>query len=276
MKKITLLFFAMAFLNLSVAQTVVWSDDFDDLDIADWTLSDEDGDGFNWSAVQIQDNMMMPVGTPVLRSASWVGGVGGGPLNPNNYAISPVIDLTNASGTITLDWQIMAVDASYDLENYTVYVGTSSVIADLLMSTTTFNEPSLDGVNTLTDRSLDISSFAGEATVYVAFRHHGVSDQFTLEVDNVAVNAQTLLSIPESELTKFSHSYSTSLGVLTLDSANSAFESVQIYNILGKEVINKELSSTNESINMSDLSNGVYLVKVNIAGQSRTIKILKS
>ena len=274
MKKITLFLFTLLLFNLNSAQTVVWSDNFDDLDISDWTLSDEDGDGFDWSAVQIQDNMMNPVGTPLLRSASWNGAVG--PLNPNNLAISPVIDLTNASGTITLDWQIMAIDASYDLENYTVYVATSNVIGDLQMSTTSFNEPSLDGVNTLTDRSLDISSFAGQSTVYVAFRHHNVSDQFTLEVDNVSVSAATILSTEESELNNFNYLYNTKDNLLTLESADTPFDVIQVYNILGKEVINEKLSKTDEIINMNALADGVYVIRVTIRNQSRTIKIIKN
>ena len=274
MKKITLFLFTLLLFNLNSAQTVVWSDNFDDLDISDWTLSDEDGDGFDWSAVQIQDNMMNPVGTPLLRSASWNGAVG--PLNPNNWAISPVIDLTNASGTITLDWQIMAIDASYDLENYTVYVATSNVIGDLQMSTTSFNEPSLDGVNTLTDRSLDISSFAGQSTVYVAFRHHNVSDQFTLEVDNVSVSAATILSTEESELNNFNYLYNTKDNLLTLESADTPFDVIQVYNILGKEVINEKLSKTDEIINMNALADGVYVIRVTIRNQSRTIKIIKN
>ncbi|WP_299519609.1 choice-of-anchor J domain-containing protein [Winogradskyella sp.] len=275
MKKITLLLFTLLLFNLNNAQSVVWSDDFNDEDISDWTLIDDDGDGLNWGVVQIQDNMGNPVDTPQLRSASWIGGVGGGPLTPDNWIISPLIDLSSASGSISLDWLVKASDADYDAENYTVYVATGNTINDFLASGTSFNEPTLDGVNTQTPRTLDISSFAGEAIVYVAFRHHGVSDEFTMEVDDVSVSAQTL-SIPENELTRFNHFYNINENVLTLDSANSAFESAQFYNILGKEVINKKLSKTIENIDISTLSNGIYLVRVSIEGQSRTIKIIKS
>src|SRR5690606_29894046 len=84
----------------------------------------------------------------------------------------------------------MAIDAAYDEEEYTVYVGTEATIAHLSASSTTFFE-NLAGVNVLSSRSLDISSFAGE-TIYVAFRHHGTTDIFTMELDNVEVEAETL------------------------------------------------------------------------------------
>ena len=181
MKKLLLLFVAFATITLS-AQTVHYSDDFDDLDITDWTLIDADGDTNNWSAVQIQDAGGAPVGTPLLRSASWATS----PLTPDNWVISPAIDLTGQTAA-TLKWQVMAIDTDWDIENYTVYVAAGNTVADFMASTVTFNEATLDGVNVLTDRTLDISSFDGQAVVHFAFRHHNVSDQFTMEVDNVSV-----------------------------------------------------------------------------------------
>ena len=70
MKKITLL--ALLFVaSIGYSQTVIWEDDFNDEDISDWTLYDEDGDANEWFVVQIQEEDGTPVNTPVLRSASW-------------------------------------------------------------------------------------------------------------------------------------------------------------------------------------------------------------
>ncbi|WP_458627701.1 T9SS type A sorting domain-containing protein [Winogradskyella sp. PC D3.3] len=277
MKKITLFALALGLSFNTFSQNIVWSDDFNDLDISDWTLIDADGDGYNWDVVQIVDLNDLPVGTPQLRSASYIGGLGGpGAINPDNWIITPAIDLTSASGTIAFNWQVKASDADYDAENYTVYVSTGNTITEFMASATLFNEPTLDGVNELTDRTLDISSFAGETEVYIAFRHFGVSDEFTMEIDNVEVNAETVLSIDDEELNTFSYTYNSTNDRLNLTSVNSSFESVQLFNITGQQVLDLKLSNTNESIDFSNYSNGVYLVKVNTNNSSKTLKIIKS
>src|SRR5690606_23363288 len=175
-----LFFFAFIFPLASMNAQVVWSDDFEDQDISDWSLYDEDGDGFEWSAVQLTDEFGAPVGTPILTSVSW----SGIPLTPDNWAVSPAIDLTGASGDITLTWYVFASDPLYNLENYGVYVGTSNSVADLTAAGELFTE--FDLPDTLTERTLDLSSFAGE-TIYVAFRHYDVSDQFRIGIDDVSV-----------------------------------------------------------------------------------------
>lgn len=258
------------------AQTVVWSDDFDDLDISDWTLVDDDGDGYDWSAVQIQDELGDPVGTPVLRSASWSSA--DGPLTPDNYAISPVLDLSSypAGSTITLDWSVMAIDAAYDAEQYSVYVATSDDPMVLMDSPTTMTETSLDGVNSLTPRTLDLSDFAGEPAVYVAFRHYGVSDQFTMEIDDVSVTA-TALGTSEFFASNFKMYPNPSSAVVNLSSANAQIESVQLTDINGRTVKNIALNGVAETqINIADLTTGVYFLKVQSNLGTGTTKVLKN
>lgn len=178
-----LLLAAMALPMLSSAQTI-WEDDFNDENLDDWTLVDSDGDGNNWSIATLD----YPVGgtQTMMRSASWIST---GALTPDNWAISPSIDLTNydSSSPITLNWEVSAIDADWDIENYSVYVATENTVAALSGTSAVFNETTLNNVNELTLRTVDLSSYAGQ-TVYLAFRHYGVSDQFTMEIDNVKVH----------------------------------------------------------------------------------------
>ena len=51
--------------------------------------------------------------------------------------------------------------------------------------------------------------------------------------------------------------------------------SVSIFNLLGQEVLSKNLSSSEAQIDMSNLSHGTYLVKVMIGNEVKTIKVLK-
>ena len=51
--------------------------------------------------------------------------------------------------------------------------------------------------------------------------------------------------------------------------------SVSIYSLLGQNVMSKTLKNTSESINVSSLTDGIYLAKINSDGSSKTIKFIK-
>lgn len=256
------------------AQTVIWSDDFNDEDISDWTLYDEDGDGNEWLVVQIQDDQGNPVNTPVLRSFSWVNPSA---VNPDNWAVSPAIDLSNYSGEVILKWEVSAADAAYSDENYSVYVATSNQVADLEASDLTFNEVVTDngpgGSENFYEKTLDISSLAGEV-VYVAFRHHDVSDEFSIEIDNVSVEASAM---SVSDLNKnFSSVYPNpvvdSFNVNLSSKFNASNVTVTVTDLAGRTV---KAFGAATSYNVSDLAAGVYVVKITDGKNTETKKIVK-
>lgn len=282
MKK-QLLFGALLFGSLLTvnAQTTVWSDNFNDEDISDWTLVDSDGDEFNWSAVQITDQNNEPVGTPVLRSFSWdpappPNGTG---LNPDNWAISPVINLSaQTAGTlIKLNWKAMAADKDFDAEKYTVYVATSNTTEALLASAVTFNE-TLTGVNDLTARTLDISSFAGEATVFVAFRHNGSFNEFSMEIDDVAVVAGGTASVNDVLASKLAVFPNPVNNVINISNAeNILLNTVQIADLNGRIVKSTQLDGVSKAeINVSDIASGIYMMTISSDKGTTTKKIVKN
>ena len=270
MKKTLLFLLLIVFAFGTKAQTVVFSDNFDDQDISDWRLVDQDGDGNNWSVIQMQDSTGNPIGTPLLRSFSWLNNA----LHPDNWAISPAIDLSAYAGqTVTLNWEVQAADPDWDLENYTVYVGNSDDTTVLQSSTTTFSETTLDGVNTLTPRSLDISAFAGQANVRFAFRHYNVSDQFSIEVDNVSVVVGT--AGVNNELLNSIKVYPTQVvNTLNINSENT-IKNVQIFDLTGKTIKNINADNNILEIDLSDLSSGYFFVKITTEVGSISKKILK-
>lgn len=179
-KKITLTFLlCFTASQLTMAQTY-FSDDFSSGDLTSWTLTDSDGDTFNWNIANLE-----AVQAEHATSASWDGTAG--PLNPDNWMVSPAIDLSSAVGNVFLQWKAYAQDQDWAAENYTVYVATASDIATLGASTTSFNE--VVGTSAAyVDRNINVTSYVGQ-TIYVAFRHHNVSDQFRLNIDDVTVRS---------------------------------------------------------------------------------------
>lgn len=162
-------------------ETILWSDNFDDKDISDWTLYDVDGDGFKWSAVQSIDENGNPVGSPLITSASYINSMG--PLTPDNWIVSPQIDLTSVKeGPISLKYGVFASDPEFNQENYAVYVSTTN--NPTTTATQLFTENNLPG--TETERVVDLSAYAGQK-IYISFRHFDVTDMFRINIDNVSV-----------------------------------------------------------------------------------------
>lgn len=193
MKKTTLLLFFWA-TQIGLSQTIYFEDNFDDGDISDWTQLDEDGDGFTWFSYDLDDVAFF------MASQSWDGDSGNA-LMPDNYSVSPAIDLSAASGTIYLNWLAGGQDPDFADENYSVYVATGNTVSDFMDSEAiNFTENIGDdpqGVGGMAVRSLNISAFAGEPVVYIAFRHHDVSDEFILKIDDVAIATTTDTTSPE-------------------------------------------------------------------------------
>lgn len=269
MKKITLLAALLAVFSM---QAQLFSDDFEDQDISDWTLLDEDGDGFMFMAY---DPSVAQTGVDnYMSSESW--NPTPGPLTPNNYAISPAIDVSG-NESLMLNYEVGGQDPLYSAENYTVYVSTGSTIADFMNPdpavTVSFTEnlgADPDAAGAFVLRNLDLSTLDAATTLYIAFRHHDVSDQFIFNVDNVEMTG--VLGVNESNVDGFN--YYVANNQLNI-SAKSIFDNVTIYNLLGQQVVSQNLFSNKESISISGLTTGVYVVKVSSNNTSETFKIVK-
>ncbi len=63
-------------------------------------------------------------------------------------------------------------------------------------------------------------------------------------------------------------------GTLTLR-AQENINSVAIYNMLGQQVYNSKVNSMNSTVDMSNMANGTYIVKVNINGTEGSVKVIR-
>lgn len=196
---------------------------------------------------------------------------------PNNYAISPAIDVAG-NGTLQLDYMVGGQDPLYSAENYTVYVSTGNTIADFMNTdptvTVSFTENLGDdpaAAGELVPRNVDLSTLDGASTLYIAFRHHDTSDQFIINFDDVILNG--VLGVNDNSLEGFN--YFIANNQLNL-SAKTSMTQVAIYNILGQEVVSKKLASNKEVISISELQSGIYIVNVSVDGASKSFKIVKN
>jgi hypothetical protein len=130
----------------------------------------------------------------------------------------------------------------------------------------------MDGNGDFESRSLNISALAGQS-IYIAFRHHAVSNQFVLNIDNIAINGT--LSVSDIENEGFNYFYNKNSDILNLESSKDPLSHIEIYSLLGQNVISKSLKSLTESIDVSSLTDGLYLARVYVGGHLKTIKFLK-
>lgn len=227
-----------------------------------WTFFDADGDGYGWDLDYWNGSNYHHNGTGVAGSASFINQVG--VLTPDNWMITPQIQVP-AEGA-TLNWYVGGVDASYFSEHYTVLVSTTGT------NTSDFTNMVFDGnvanVN-FTLKSLDISAFAGQ-NIYIAFRHCNSTDVYWMLVDDIEVIAGQHAGISNvTDATVQLYPNPTS-NVLNINA--EGVQEVSVIDINGRTVMTEKNVNT---VNLSDLANGVYYVRVITNNGVATEKIVK-
>ena len=151
-----------------------------------WITVDADGDGYNWEDMSTGVNGHNS--SYCAFSHSWISATGA--LTPDNWLISPAVNLT--SNAILTFW-VCAQDASYAAEHYGVYISTTaSTTPD---DFTLLYEETIDangGAKTQglwKEKTIDLSNYTGQ-TVRIAFRHFNSTDMFYLNLDDVEIIAQ--------------------------------------------------------------------------------------
>lgn len=156
---------------------------------AGWSFFDADGDGFNWEVTS--DGAKSHTGAAVLASASYDNNEG--PLNPDNWAFTPAVRLTQDN---YLSFWVTAQDPSWAAEHYAVYITDVAPTADNLGNCTVLlaeqefpnGNPAETGAENYQRFVVRIpSSFEGK-TVYVGFRHFNCTDMFRFNLDDVGIS----------------------------------------------------------------------------------------
>ena len=169
-----------------------------------WTFIDLDGDGHNWvSAVSVMGSGSGHNGSyNMLLSQSYINDVG--VLYPDNWAFTPAITLTAGYNSVSC-W-MCAQDASYPSEHYGIYVtdvvpgteGWRDHCVQLVEGTMTASIPPSDtprvglkAQGNWYNKICEIPNSFNGKTVYVGFRHFNCSDNFYLNLDDVAVISES-------------------------------------------------------------------------------------
>ena len=145
-----------------------------------WTLIDNDGDGNNWYVLNNSQSssggFVVHSGQGHITSASYASVA----LTPDNWLITPAVTLNSAA---VLSFWVAGQDQAWAAEHFSVYLSTTgTTVADF--TTTLLYDQVATGV--MTQYTVYLTQYTGQ-TVYIAFRHHNISDMFRLNLDDVEI-----------------------------------------------------------------------------------------
>lgn len=255
--------------------------------LTDWSLINADGDGFNWTVdtegfQQLVDNGFTG---GVALSASFDNTQG--PLTPDNSLVSQAF--TVPAGGATLTYKIGAVDPDFFEEHYAVYVidaaeydaileglqadpPTATIGDYLALLTTPVIEETLTTVMA-TSKTVNIEGLDGES-VRIVFRHYDVTDVFIIALDDVVVSNGTADTedFTSNQLSVFPNPTSDIVNITNAVGLNA----VQVMDINGRTVKSVNFNNVSEaSINISNLTSGVYMMSIASENGTSTQKIIK-
>ena len=268
MKKRLLLLSLIGFVQLNAsAQVVVFNEDFASQQSQQpgWTVYDIDNDGNNWGFYNFGTNPSTLTSLNsqgrLAISESWKTNA----LTPNNYFISPAINLTGVPTTAnsaTLKFKVGSISPTAQGNLYqefvSVYVVTNISNPSSITNNSVHSQV-LAGLG-MTEFTYDISQYAGQ-TVYLVFRHHNCTNEYALLLDDISVTKASAAGINETGLdVKVAPNPVTNNLSISL---NEDIKTISFYDLKGtlvKEVGN--VNSTNTIIDLTSFEKGLYFYSI--------------
>lgn len=227
-----------------------------------WKFIDADGDGHGWDMeTWAGANMQNYVhgGTAAVGSASFINQVGA--LTPDNWMITPKLIIP--AGGARLTYYVRAVDPNYNTDKYAVYVSTTGNNASDFSGNPLFTENNLPATYTM--RTVDLNAYAGQE-VYIAFRHYDVSDVYWVLIDDVAVTGSASINSADQNISIYPNPTTNKVSVVA-----DNLESITVMDAAGRVV----MTTINSTVDMSSLSQGVYMFRVATANGVFNQKVVR-
>ncbi|RKT01615.1 T9SS-dependent choice-of-anchor J family protein [Chryseobacterium defluvii] len=291
--------------GLASAQSLVWSNSFDSAaDLQGWTFHDLNSNGNGW----VQGSNIYYNGTSLAYGTSGTlrysinlvpSGNATGFATENDWIISPQIDLTGASGTITLAGYIGRQRSTHTSVSRDVYIFVSTPqkpvpeLSDFQQlatdaqnaggalykfSATTANLPA--DLTQFAESLVNISAFAGKK-IYIGLWSNRItsgaaSNSQNINIDEMAIFASVLKTNEVKalkSLTKITENPVTEFLNLKLNpDLKENKTDVIIYNMAGQKVYAAPYSKT---MNVGGLPTGTYMGEVSDGSITERLKFIK-
>lgn len=224
---------------------------YNDQNSVDVNISDLFNDG--WNVISF-DGVEYYAGAP-----SWFTAV----APADRWMITPMMNLTAGN---YLQFDVKSQDASY-LESMAVKISTTTKDKSAF-TTTLWSEASVPGA--FTTHTIDLSAYDGQ-DVFIAFILNS-TDAFIGLVDNIKFLGQ-VSGINNIETNNYSIYPNPANDLFNISGAQGA--KLNIYDAIGRVVLQDNVKSDNQSISISNLNPGVYTVQLINNGQVTSSKLIK-
>lgn len=181
----------------------------------------------------------------------------------DRWMITPMMNLTAGN---YLQFDVKSQDASY-LESMAVKISTTTKDKSAF-TTTLWSEASVPGA--FTTHTIDLSAYDGQ-DVFIAFILNS-TDAFIGLVDNIKFLGQ-VSGINNIETNNYSIYPNPANDLFNISGAQGA--KLNIYDAIGRVVLQDNVKSDNQSISISNLNPGVYTVQLINNGQVTSSKFIK-
>lgn len=269
MRKLFTFLTVILFAGSTFAQTEIYEEHFaDSMAVADYgfTTIDQDGDGYNW-VVDVYESEIY------LVSESWIDGVGA--LTPNNYLISPEIDLSGYDSAMVTFYLASATSGDFYAEKYRFVIAEGTDVAAVdsgdVIVTQVLDSTYADA--NWTEHTYDITQHAG-SMINLAWVHFDCTDNYKIMLDSILVYEPAVSGInsnPAKSVTLYpnpAHEY------LTVNYKGSSTAKVEVYNIAGQLVKNFRNVSNGTTVTVDDLKAGTYILRVRNASGTQSRKFI--
>ena len=257
MLKLIHLSFAVLVCSLALGQpTTLLFEDFEGPFPAGWTTINNDGLAPDTSVGFISDAWVITIdlddpasGDSVATSTSWYSPAG----TADDWLISPSVALGTFGNK--LSFKAKSYDGSFP-DGFQVFASTHNVIDSFIQQDTLLTVTAQSPYWTRYFVSLDSFDLTGQ-TIYLAFRNNS-EDQYLLSLDSIyvgiehPVNTEELSHLPEVRI--FPNPTSQQLNIVT----GKTIQKIEILTIGGQLI----LSSKSDTVDVSQLSQGVYFIKI--------------
>ena len=275
---------------------IVWRDNFECHDafaidnIEGWTVIDNDG-GETWGASDANFTNENYVGAGIIWNNNQATTDDGSAVNENyntyegdqglyfiasganstpfpndDWMIGPEFTISGVNSP-TLSFWAKSLTADYGLERFQIAIGSSTDPTDftVISSPITYVEAPVEW----TQYEYDLSAYDSQ-TIRVGIHYVG-NDSFVLQMDSFVVEG-TLGINDVQALDMNIYPNPVNGNFVTIQTPVNGLKYVEVFDITGKRLINTSLSV--DTLEVSSLSAGMYLIKVTVEGQSKTSKLV--
>ena len=268
MKKITLILAAMLLGMTASAQ--LQTEDFSNGTLpAGWTsINESSGCSMQFGYTGVMPESGNPIATFASGAAFFEDSKCGTLSKDRVVLTAPTIDLTgvtNAELVVIYNLQVFGSKGEFIVEAF----DGADWVQVFKQDTDT---PRNTGANQT--KILDVSSYLNNAFAVRFIYDDEGAKAWGLGIDSYTLTNNTVAGIEEFVDVDFKYYPNPVANFLKLNSKEN-IEEINIYNILGQEVLHKNISSRSAQIDLSNLPVGAYIAHVQIDSRVGTIKILK-